>query len=236
MGIKLALPTRMKLHPSLLASCLLFGCPVDPPEAETSIEISAALSLPAPSSQVSVTSAFFSFTELELVSDVDIEGQEVKVEQIVSSQGVVGFSLLDAPPALYSRLQIKLNKPTPDVLLPPEFQGERLSLLIEGTAQIAEEQSVTFRIQDDKLLKKLNIVLSQGLDLLPGGTAQIAILGNIDELFEGVSFESIQETDLTEGIFLLKLSDEPFLNEHPNAEEVATQLTENLEGVFNTTN
>jgi hypothetical protein len=233
MGTKLALTSFMKTYASVIGLLFLWGCPTTPPSSQTTIEINTSISLPVATSSLIVTEAFFSVKELELISDVDIKGQKIDGEQIISSQTNNVFSFLDAPPALYSRLQIKLNKPNSNTQLPFEFQGERLSLLLEGVAQIADGQRVPFRIQNEKPIKSINLVLSQGLDLLPGDTAQISILGDIGQLFTDVSFAAIQPADLTSGTLLLKLEDEPFLKSHPTTRKISDQLTENIKKTFN---
>ena len=232
MGTKLALIPGMKPFVFLSSLVFLLGCPTPPVGDQTIIEINATVELPAPQAQISISGAFFSFSELELVSDVEIEGIGVKAEQIVSSQAESSFSLLQAPPGLYSRLEVRLKKPNPNTALPAELQGEPLSLLIEGSVQIAGGQVVPFRIQDDKQLKDVNLVLLQGLDLLPSDKAQISVRGDASRAFSGVSFDEILSEDLTDGVFLLDIRDQSFLNNHPAAKDIAAKISENISTIF----
>jgi hypothetical protein len=236
MGTKLALPQHMKTRLALVGLFFLLGCPVAPFREQASIEISAEVSLENTNNQITITGAFFSFAALTLISDVDTNGQKIAAKQIISSKAPTLLSLSNAPPALYSRLKISIEQPNPNTALPSEFQGERLSLLLEGEAQIADGVEVPFRIKQDKQLKDINLVLSQGLDLSPGEVAQISIRGDVSQMFTGVSFEEIQPEDLTDGLFLLDLQDNAFLNAHPAAKTLATKLTTNLEQSFTTNN
>jgi hypothetical protein len=234
MGTKLAIVSGMKSGFYLFGLVFILGCP-SAPEDQTTIEINTSVVLPEPADQISISDAFFSFSELTLISDIDFEGKEVKAEQIVSSQTNTIFSLTKAPPGLYSRVQVRLKKPNPNTELPPEFQGDPLSLLIEGEVQIAGGQLVPFRIEDDKQLKDVNLLLSEAIDLFPGSTAQISVEGEVNQIFSGVSFAEIQPSDLTDGVFLLDLRNQPFLNDHPGAGLIADQISDNIEFVFRTT-
>jgi hypothetical protein len=234
MGTKIASDLGMKFAP-LFAIALLGGCPTAPPEIETTIDIDVEIVTSDFSPEIVIDSAFFAIEKIDMRSDINVDGYELDAEQIVSTETEGGFFFEDVPPALYSRMTLKLNKPNPNSDLPDAFGGEPLSLLLEGSALLADGTTVPLRIQDRLPFPNINVVFLQGIDLLPGDKAQISLEGQIESLFAGVAFDSVQGSDLTDGELFIDLSDQPFLNEHPNLEEIASLIKKNLEITFTVT-
>jgi hypothetical protein len=232
MGTKFALLQPMKsLSTFALLASLLGGCPTAPPDLATTLDVEVEISIEDFSSEIIISTAFFSFSEIELLSDVNVGGYDLDAVQIVSSESDGDFLFEDIPPALYSRMKLKLNKPNASEELPEAFNDEPLSFLIEGTALIGG-QPVPLRVQDSRPVPNMSVVLLQGVDVLPGNEVQLALKGQISQLFVGVALDNIQPTDLTDGALLIDLSDQPFLNDHPSIQEIATLVDSNLEIVF----
>src|SRR5262249_32854968 len=132
---------------------------VDGAPASTGVEVSSGLT---------IDHVFVSVSQVQLVSDVEVEGHDVPGAEVADLLGSSpSFLLQNAPPALYSRVRFHIVDPKSGDPLPVEFKGRPLSLLILGQASIEGGQTtVPFRYLDERPYN-VDLSSSQGLDLLP---------------------------------------------------------------------
>lgn len=201
--------------------------PIEPPTYSSFVVEVGADALPQ---NPSINTAFLSIGRFELISDVNTEGLSVSEDKAISLLEGGDIEISNAPPALYSRLRLKLDKLKEN--LPEEFNGEKLAILFTGEAQIADNQTVPFRYQSKKTSGFINLPFPQSVDLLPGADAKLSLSQNLEGLLEGLPLADVQSTDLTDGVLLIDDADPSFLNQHPVLKEIAQEIEDRLPTTF----
>lgn len=211
---------------------LLVGCDPLTPE-KTSLEVSISARVDGLPAAITISKAFLSMARVEVISDVAVSGLRLPDTQIVQ---VVGeetlFSLEEAPPALYSRVNFDIAPFVPQEELPPEFEGRELSVLIEGQVEIGGGNVVQFRYLDSRPHNNIEIAADEGLDLRPGEEGRLVISQDMAQVFEKVNLLTVSAIDLTEGVLLIDTDDTSFLAQHPALREVAEEIEEGLKDSF----
>lgn len=209
------------------------GCGQPPAPNGISIVIEVGADLTSLPTNPTLSTAFLTISQLQVISDVDTEGLGLEDSQSVSLLEGDDFALLEAPPALYSRLRIKLDKPDEDDdNLPEEFNGEPLSVLFLGEVQISNDQTVPFRFQSSRPFTQINMPFPENLDLAPGDAASLRLTQDLSTLFSTELFAQVQASDLTDGVLLIDATDTPFLVQHPTLNEISTQIEGELLDAF----
>lgn len=186
----------------LVISALLAACaaPVAPVDGE--LDVSALLEQEQDDAQLSISESFLTVAELSIASDLEPQGRLLLSEEVISlGEDGAALAFATLPPALYSRLRFQLKAPSPGTEVPDAFEGDSLSVLLRGEAEV-EGETVPLVFRDDKVYV-FDLALKDGLDLLPGEQANLQVLQSFASAFRELALEDIRTEDLTDGVLLL---------------------------------
>lgn len=174
------------LLPSLLAtgSC---GNEEGPPPApgavgawvEISLQAGGQLvRLPATVAGVTVETASFQVRELRLVADHGSDDDRLRIrDQVLDlGQGTAVFRLPEAPPGLYSRLRMRIDRAE------EEEESQAATVVIAGKTS----DGAAFALRENEGVE-LDLRAGDGVELIPGMALTAGVRLNLDGWFSGVS-------------------------------------------------